>query len=89
MGERERERERASSHLETLDGREKCQWEGQRGGGTELPQLAARDAAPVDGPGVAHLQHQVHGPLAGHAVQGKTTEKIQDTHDDADNRFPK
>lgn len=58
-------KKRLSSHLETLDGREQRQREGQRGSGAELPQLVARDAAPVDGPGVAHLQHQVHGPLAG------------------------
>lgn len=72
-----------SSNLETLDGRQQRQRKGQRGSGAELSQLAARHAAPVDGPGVAHLQHQVHGPLAWR----RKTKKIQDTQDDGDKRL--
>lgn len=52
------------SYLQTLDGGEECEGQGEEGPRAELPQLAPRDAAPVDGPGVAHLQHQVHGSFA-------------------------
>lgn len=56
--------ETSGSYLQTLDGREECERQGEGHGGAEFAQLSPWCSAPVDGSSVAHLQHQVHGSLA-------------------------
>lgn len=64
LGHRKRKTSQAVSlvsYLKTLDGWEECERQREEGRGTEFPQLSPWYTTPVDRPGVAHLQHQVHG----------------------------
>lgn len=53
--------EEFDSYLQTLDRWQECERQREEGSGTEFPQLSPWHTTPVDWPGVAHLQHQVHG----------------------------
>jgi len=73
------------SYLQPLDGGKECEGQREEGPRAELPQLAARHAAPVDGPGITHLQLQVHGSFtttttitAGHRGAGRQTASLCD-----------
>lgn len=56
--------ETSGLYLQTLDGGEERERQGEGRGRAQFAQLSPWCSAPVDGSGVAHLQHQVHGSLA-------------------------
>lgn len=51
------------TYLQALDRGEEFEGQRERGTGADFAQLSPWYTTPVDGAGVTHLQHQVHGPL--------------------------